>query len=231
MSRPGGAVGAQRRRRRHAALYAVLALLVVMVALPVTAAGPASVSSWGPVTRPTADNRVDRMASFAQQVVLDPAGGATFTETIDYRFGTAGSARHGIYRNIVVRQAVDNSNGNNPNGDTYRYFSMSAVTVQSPTGAPTGVKLSDLGSATQIRIGDANRTISGPQTYVITYHLANIMNPFPDHAEFFFNVFTADPVPKDTVTLSVDCSAGFRSDSIPRATAGVIVRRANDASR
>lgn len=219
MSGPGRAVrgvAAELRGRRLAALYAVLALLVVMVVLPATAAsaaagpvssaGPASVGSWGAASRPTADERVDRMASFAQQVVLDPDGGATFTETIDYRFGTSGSARHGIYRNIVVRQAIDNSN--NADGDTYRYFSISAVTVQSPTGAPTGVKLGDLGSATQIRIGDANTTISGPQTYVITYHLAKIMNPFPDHAEFFFTVFKADPVPKDTVTVSVTGPGG-----------------------
>ena len=49
----------------------------------------------------------------------------------------------------------------------------------------------------RIRIGDKDITVEGAQTYVLTYHLANVMNPFTDHAEFFYNVFKDDSVPKD----------------------------------
>jgi len=213
----------RQQRRRLGALYAVLAALAFMVALPATASAAvthpvgmaAAVASWGSVGTPSADDSTDHMASFKDDIVLDKNGGATFTETIDYRFGTSGGARHGIYRNIVVRQAVNGQD----NEDTYRYYSLGNVSVTSPTGAPTTVKLSDMGASTQIKIGDAKKTVNSPQTYVITYHLANVMNPFPDHAEFFGNIFTDDAVPKDTVQLSLNGPGGVTEAKCTRGNA------------
>ncbi len=209
MSRPVATGWMPARWSRAAAGYAVLAALAVMVALPATAAPSAAsrpaaaVGSWGGAA-PAADGPTDRMASFADKIVLDKDGGATFTETIDYRFGSSGGARHGIFRNIVVRQAVADSQ----TSDTFRYYALSDVSVTSPTGAPTTVQLSNLGAETQIKIGDANKTVTSPQTYVITYHLAKVMNPFTDHAEYFGNIFKDDTVPKDVVTISLDGPGG-----------------------
>jgi len=77
-----------------------------MVALPATAsAAPAlatgtgvAVGSWAgrdAVGTPAAGEGADRMASFTDEIVLGKDGGATFTETIDYRFGTSAGERHG----------------------------------------------------------------------------------------------------------------------------------------
>jgi uncharacterized membrane protein YgcG len=151
------------------------------------------------------------MSSFTADYVLDAEGGATVTETIDYVFGTSGGVKHGIYRNIVTRQAVTDENGR-PSEENFRYYALDLESVTSPTGAPTETKLTDQsGGETQIRIGDPNVTVSGTQSYVVKYHLANVMNPFPDHAEFFYNVFVGDTVPKDRVKVTVTGPGGVTS--------------------
>jgi hypothetical protein len=151
------------------------------------------------------------MSSFTADYVLDAEGGATVTETIDYVFGTSGGVKHGIYRNIVTRQSVTDENGR-PSEENFRYYALDLESVTSPTGAPTETKLTDQsGGETQIRIGDPNVTVSGTQSYVVKYHLANVMNPFPDHAEFFYNVFVGDTVPKDRVKVTVTGPGGVTS--------------------
>jgi uncharacterized membrane protein YgcG len=160
---------------------------------------------------PAASGSFDRMSSFTADYVLDAEGGATVTETIDYVFGTSGGAKHGILRNIVTRQAVTDANGRSSE-DTYRYYALDLTSVTSPSGAPTETKLTDQsGGETQIRIGDPNVTVSGTQSYIVKYHLANVMNPFPDHAEFFYNVFLGDSVPKDRVKVTVTGPGGVTS--------------------
>ncbi len=192
---------------RFGALYAVLAALALMVTLPATAwAAPASapaaatkagVSPW---SVPAAADH-DSMTTFDDKVVLDQQGGATFTESIAYSFGPG--THHGIYRDIVVRQQATTTNN-----DTYRYYSIGDVKVSSPSGAPSAFTLTDAGAVTTIKIGDANQTVTGTQTYLLTYHLANVVNPFTDHAEFYYNIFKDDTVPKDAVTVEVSGPGG-----------------------
>ena len=187
-------------RRRIPALLGLLLGAAALVGLPATASAS-----------PTASGSFGRMSSFTADYVLDAEGGATVTETIDYVFGTSGGVKHGIYRNIVTRQAVTDENGR-PSEENFRYYALDLESVTSPTGAPTETKLTDQsGGETQIRIGDPNVTVSGTQSYVVKYHLANVMNPFPDHAEFFYNVFVGDTVPKDRVKVTVTGPGGVTS--------------------
>ncbi|HEU4999966.1 MAG TPA: DUF2207 domain-containing protein, partial [Lapillicoccus sp.] len=183
------------------------ALLILLLATAAFVGLPATAYASVPAA-PAANASFDRMSSFSADYVLDKDGGATVTETIDYVFGTSSGVKHGIYRNIVTRQEVTDDSGKTSD-DTYRYYALDVESVTSPTGAPTETKLTDQsGGTTQIRIGDPDVTVSGTQTYVLTYHLANVMNPFPDHAEFFYNVFRGDSVPKDTVKVTVTGPGG-----------------------
>jgi hypothetical protein len=62
------------------------------------------------------------------------------------------------------------------------------VRVTSPTGAPTDVSISDFGAEKRIRIGSPSRTVSGTQTYVVSFHLENVVNDIGDGtAEFYFD--------------------------------------------
>ena len=155
----------------------------------------------------------DVMPSFHGSYTLDKDGGVSVTETISYRFDPAQGVRHGIYRNITVRQGLDDR------PDAYRYYAMSDVSVSSPTGANSEYQLVDNGSSTTIKIGSAKVDVSGTQTYVLNYHLANVMNPFTDTqtAEFYYNVFTSDSIAKDEVDLQVTGpSRGDRGALRPR---------------
>lgn len=178
----------------------MLAVLAVLAATLFLLSVPASAQA--------ADSG-DRMSSFTGDFVLDADGGATVTETIDYVFGETGSARHGIYRSIVVRQeASDAQKQQVGSDDAYRYYALDVLGVTSPTGAPTKTKVTESGSSARIQIGDADKKVSGTQTYVIKYHLSHVMNAVDGNAEFFYNVFKDDAVPKDTVQLSVSGPGG-----------------------
>ncbi len=184
-------------RGRLLALAALLLAAAAFVGLPASAYAASAASA-----------SFDRMSSFRADYVLDADGGATVTETIDYVFGTSSGAKHGIYRNIVTHQAVTDANGKTSD-NSYRYYALDLESVTSPTGASTQAQVTDQsGGATQIRIGDPDVSVSGSQTYVLKYHLANVMNPFPDHAEFFYNVFVQDTVPKDVATVTVTGPGG-----------------------
>ena len=131
------------------------------------------------------------LMSFTADYVLDAEGGATVTETIDYVFGTSTGVKHGILRNIVTQQAVTDANGR-VSEDEYRYYALDVQDVTSPTGGadpdegdrPVGRHDPDPG-------GRSRRHRQRLPDDVLKYHLANVMNPFPDHAEFFYNVFSA----------------------------------------
>ncbi|MEO8827548.1 DUF2207 domain-containing protein [Lapillicoccus sp.] len=190
-------------------------VLALVLAAPASAASAApaaptmAVGSWGAGAPAATNPAYDSMTAFTGQFILDKDGGATVTETIDYRFGTSTGTHHGIFRNIVVRQDASDAQKQAAGSDNaYRYYAFDLVSVESPTGASTKAQVTDDGASTQVKIGDAKQTVDGTQTYVLTYHLANVMNPFTDHAEFFYNVFKSDSIPKDTVTLTVNGPGG-----------------------
>ena len=192
---------------------AVLALLLATAAATFGLLGLPTAAYASAPGSPAATGSFDRMSSFTADYVLDAEGGATVTETIDYVFGTSTGVKHGILRNIVTQQAVTDANGR-VSEDEYRYYALDVQDVTSPTGAPTQTKVTDQsGGTTQIRVGDPDVTVSGSQTYVLKYHLANVMNPFPDHAEFFYNVFLGDSVPKDHVKVTVTGPGGVTAST------------------
>ncbi len=189
-------------RRALLALVAGLAALVLPAGVAV-AAGPPEATS-------TAYPSADLMPSMDSVFVLDKDGGVRVTETIQYTFDSSAGARHGIYRSITVRQGV----ADRP--EVYRYYAMSDVSVSSPTGANTDVALADNGSTVTIKIGSAKETVRGTQTYIVTYHLANVVNPFTDSqtAEFYYNVFSGDAIAKTRATVSVTGPAGVSATDV-----------------
>ncbi len=207
-------------------VLAVLAGLAVLAAPAAQAGGIPSrvgLGAWGgPVTAAPA---VDRMPSVGLLYELEPNGAMRVTETINYTFDTTQGTRRGIFRDIVVNQGVDGR------PEVYRHYAMTDVSVSSPSGASADFTKTERGDSIRLQIGSANRTVSGTQTYVIRYRLANVMNPFNDTqtAELYWNVFKGDAIPKARVTLEVDapvaanevrCGRGPAGDPCETATAG-----------
>jgi len=100
----------------------------------------------------------------------------TVTETIQYDFGDA--ERHGIYR--YIPEVADR------NGAKYKYrFDFTSVTMDSKP--VTFINTSGNGNV-GVKIGDADKTITGPHTYTITYVTDRAVNDFSDHRELYWNV-------------------------------------------
>jgi uncharacterized membrane protein YgcG len=145
------------RVARFGTSVAVLVVVLLTGSAPAAAATPESITNY------------------ATAITVEPSGVLDVTETIAYNFGSA--SRHGIIRKIPARFHYDSKHD--------RLYPISDVHV-TQDGAPAKVK-TDSGNYYVIKIGDANRTLTGQHTYVISYHVEAAANAFPDHDELYWN--------------------------------------------
>lgn len=170
----------------------------------------------------------ERITSYTTDIEIQPSGALLVREEIAYDFGS--TERHGIFREIVTKQRYDDTHD--------RSYPLDVVSVTAtPSGTPAGYAIEDAGGGlTRIRIGDANRTITGTHTYVITYRLGGTLNGFSDHDELYWNVIGAQwdvPIGRASVTVrapvaptAVACFAGPTGSNVPCGSATVEAGRA-----
>ena len=148
---------------------------------------------------------------FAADITIENDGSLHIVEAIDANFG--GLQKHGIFRTIPVRYQWD---------DTHlRVYQLQVRSVTD--GAEKGLRYetSDQGASKVIKIGDPNRTVSGRQTYRITYDVSGAMNAFPDHDELFWNVNGGSwDVRAQAVTATVHAPAAPRQVTCYQGAAG-----------
>jgi hypothetical protein len=152
----------------------VLLALTLGLAVLVLGAAPAGAVA-------AADRGGEKAMRFHVDIVLNRDGSASITENITWQF-PAGEERHGIERRVRVRVGYQGRD------DAYRLYELSDVSASSPTGAPADVSVTDQGAFDRIRVGDPNETVSGTHSYIVKYRLANYVNGFEDHAEFYYNL-------------------------------------------
>jgi uncharacterized protein (TIGR04222 family) len=131
-----------------------------------------------------ADDQID---SFTINYDMQPSGVLKVKETITWRFGS-NSGRHGIQRDLVVREP-------DPDSDQDFVYGISNIKVSSPddyvatqfsskTTESQGGREAEL----NVRIGDPNQTISAATaTYVISYDVTGAMRSFNGYDEFFWD--------------------------------------------
>jgi len=159
---------------------AALALLTAAGALLLPAVAASSAQAAAPprgfaAIVPRAD--LEQITKYSIAMDLRKDGSMRVTETIDYDFDSLPD-KHGIYRTIPTVF---------PYNDQYeRVYPISHIRVSSPTGAPDDTKLED-GKVTSIRVGDADKTVTGRQTYVLSYDVGGVVNSFQDHQELYWN--------------------------------------------
>ena len=118
----------------------------------------------------------EQIASFDVRARLASDRMLTVTEVITYDFGS--NEKHGIYREIPVRYAR--------NGGTYRYrLNVAGVTRD---GEDEPYTTSESGGLLTLKIGDADRTITGSHVYAITYTTNRAINFFDGEGELYWNV-------------------------------------------
>lgn len=118
----------------------------------------------------------ERITSFTTYIELHEDRSARIIENIIYDFGTG--ERHGIFRDIPYRyKGVGGANDDIPLSD----FSVTRA------GAPEPFSVSRSGGEVHVKIGDADKTISGAHEYRITYTAHEITGSFEDSDEVYWN--------------------------------------------
>jgi uncharacterized membrane protein YgcG len=138
---------------------------------------------------------------FAADISIQPSGSLHIVETIDVDFAL--QQKHGIFRNIPFRYQWDETH--------VRVYRVTVGSVTDGGGRAVPYQVSAGGPNTVIKIGDAAVTVSGVQTYKITYDVGGAMNTFPDHDELFWNVNGGGwPVPMTVVSATVRVPSGLQ---------------------
>lgn len=110
-------------------------------------------------------------------LAIQPDTSIQATEALDVDF--RGLERHGIFRDIVVLQTYDEK--------TNRRYDVDLDRVTNAGGQRLEADETREGAIRRFRIGDPDKTITGKQTYRITYRLRGAMNAFADHDELYWN--------------------------------------------
>jgi len=154
-----------------------------------------------------------RVTSFDAAYTVNSDGVVDVVEQVQVDFGTL--QKHGIYRDLLDRrdcaERVENPAAQQPVypcKDGYdRVWRYEDFAVTTPDGKPltfereSAVVLGD--SMTRLRIGDADRTISGVQSYRISYRLRGVLDAYDDHDELYWNATGTWQVPVERTTVKV----------------------------
>jgi uncharacterized membrane protein len=114
---------------------------------------------------------------FQTQVTINNDSSINVREEIVYDF--ADQESHGIYRFIPISYQA--------RGGNYR-LRISDISVTDETGANYNFTISYPGKNIELKIGDANRLISGQHTYIISYKVKKAINYFDTWDELYWNI-------------------------------------------
>lgn len=125
-------------------------------------------------------NRIfaESIPSFQTTISVASDSSMLSQEKIIYDFGTA--ERHGIYRDIKYTKT---------NADNEEYtLTIDSLSVRDTQGRSYAFQKTTDGTYIKLRIGDANRTVTGIHEYDITYRTQGAFVPYLDHDELYWNV-------------------------------------------
>ncbi|KAA0257342.1 DUF2207 domain-containing protein [Deferribacter autotrophicus] len=119
------------------------------------------------------------------------------------------SPRHGIFRKIPYKYHVENKDDdlNRPfiYGSTYK---IKIYDVEVDNFNFTTYKK---GNYFFIKIGSANKFVSGDVRYIIRYKIYGAINFFDDHSEFYFNVIGQEwPVPIEKASFNIQFPDNYK---------------------
>lgn len=148
----------------------------------------------------------EQINSFDSQIAINKDGTINVKETITYDFGYL--QKHGIYREIPYVKT-------NKDGKKFELkFSNFSVTDENDNDF-SFVTAYINEQIIRLKIGDANRLISGIHTYVISYQVSGALTYFSDHDELYWNVTGNEwKVPIDVSTAAVGLPPGIKKEDI-----------------
>ncbi len=184
----------------------------------------ASASLLGAVTPAGAMSRTPaqitdwHITDYHVDLAVQKDGAVNVKEVIAVDF--SGSPHHGIDRYIQTRYRYDSVKK-----DYDRLTPIDQVKVTGSAGTPANFERKQDGDQTWLRIGDKDKTISGPHTYTVSYRIRGVLNHFQDHDELYWNVVGdkwAVPIDHADASLTVPgpvnkttCFAGPSGSTLP----------------
>jgi len=118
-----------------------------------------------------------QIRSFHSDIVINQDTSIIVKETIETDFGYL--EKHGIFRDIPYLYTVD---GKSVKTD------IKVKSITDENGIPYKYTSSRHNQSLELKIGDANQTISGEHTYVINYSLEGTIQKYEDTPELYWNV-------------------------------------------
>lgn len=121
-----------------------------------------------------ADDFSELIDSFRSDITVHPDGTIDVVETIQYDFKDL--EKHGIYRDIPLIKIVGSD----------RPLKINNISVTDENGVQYTTSVTT-GNPLNIRIGDADKTVSGKHIYKISYTGTNAIGYFDDRDEIYWN--------------------------------------------
>lgn len=155
--------------------------------------------------------------NFHSDIAIQDSGKVRVVETISADFRN--EQKHGIYRDIPYEYESDGKK-------TYTEVTIESV-VQNNEDAKYSV--SETNGYKELKIGDANKLLTGRNVYTITYTVTGVLRGFGDHDELYWNVtgdkwdvfiHKADAIvtlPKEAIT-QITCFEGVSGSQAPCAS-------------
>lgn len=134
--------------------------------------------------------------NFASDIQVEESGSFVVNETIVYDF--EGEERHGLFRNIKSKHAMKASAWYKE-----RYINLKLISVERD-GVKEPYTLEEY-KGLSVKIGDANKTVTGEHTYKIAYQVDGAISFYPDGTDLYWNVTGNEwsvPIEKTVATIS-----------------------------
>jgi uncharacterized membrane protein len=147
----------------------------------------------------------ESIQSFNSYININKDGTIDVTEQIKYNFGT--NQKHGIYRNIPIIKT-------NQEGKRFK-LSIENISATDQNKIPYTVSVESSGDYKKIKIGDANKFVTGLKDYYISYKISGAITYFSDHDELYWNVTGNEwDVPIESALSTVYLAGGSDADKI-----------------
>jgi len=122
-------------------------------------------------------SNLEKINNFSTIIKINADASLDISEKIDYDFGT--NSKHGIFRDIPILYQARGGNFN---------LRISDIGVKDENGYVYPFSESFAGNDISIKIGDANKLVSGKKTYIINYKIRRAINYFDFYDELYWNV-------------------------------------------
>lgn len=132
--------------------------------------------------------------NFNSNISIQSNGVVRITETINADFGA--SEKHGIFRELPYTY----------NGDREKVYTKLENINVTRNGSNEKFEEITNGTNLRIKIGDADKTISGLQTYSITYDVMGVLRNYGSYDELYWNSTGNDwevPIENTTTTIRI----------------------------